>query len=512
MQKKFTALFLIIALIITAVSSITVSRTAKADTTTQTLSPYTGITYTHSSAFEGLNIYNGIDVSKYNTSVDWERVKADGIDFVFIRIGYRGYGKAGTLCNDISFESHISGALEAGLKVGVYYFTQALDTTEAKEEADYCIEKLKDYEITLPVVLDYEFPNTGNGYTGGRMYDAKLSKAAATKNCTAFCETIQNAGYTPMIYANKNDLTSVINGTSLGKSFKIWLANYNAKPTYTGTYEFWQYTEKGKVDGITGNVDCNFWYTDADIHTNQQEAVSLSNAKFESVPASVYTGENIAPTPKLTLDDTELILNTDYALSYQNNLDVGSASIVATGIGNYKGTVSTTFQIRPQKVTSFKKKSAANAISLSWAQNEQATGYQIYRKAVYDESKYEKVKTFKLNTKTAWNNTKLENDHEYFYKIRAYTKIDGKNYYSDYTSLTAATLPGGKKAVTGKKTKLYSSPELSGKSLVTIPKNAVVTYLGRTYTDGQNHVFHIKYTTEEKSYTGYFPSTIKLTF
>jgi len=512
MQKKLTSLFLSTAIAAMAFSSIAAGRIARADTAAQTLSPYTGINYTHSSAFEGLNIYNGIDVSKYNTSVDWEKVKADGIDFVFIRIGYRGYGKTGALCNDTAFESHISGALEAGLKVGVYYFTQALNTAEAKEEAEYCIEKLKDYEITMPVVLDYEFPNTGNGYTGGRMYDAKLTKSAATKNCTAFCETIQNAGYTPMIYANKNDLTSVINGASLGKSFKIWLANYNAKSTYTGTYEFWQYTEKGKVDGITGNVDCNFWYTDADIHTTQPEAASLSKAKFESVPAATYTGENIAPTPKLTLDGTELTLNTDYALSYQNNLNVGSASITAAGIGKYKDTASVTFKIRPKKVTSFKKKSAANAITLSWAQNEQATGYQIYRKAAYDETKYKKVKTFKKNTKITWNNTKLENDHEYFYRIRAYTKVDGINYYSDYTNLTAATSPASKKAVTGKKAKLYSSPALSGKSLITIPKNATITYLGRTYTNDKSNVLHIKYTVDGKSYTGYFPSSTKLTF
>ena len=510
MQKKFTSLFLSIAMAVTALSSV--SHTAKADTATQTLSPYTGINYTHASTFEGLNIYNGIDVSRYNTSVDWEKVKADGIDFVFIRIGYRGYGKTGALCNDTAFESHITGALEAGLKVGVYYFTQALNTTEAKEEANYCIEKLKDYEITMPVVLDYEFPNTGNGFTGGRMYDAKLSKSAATKNCIAFCEAIQDAGYTPMIYANKNDLTSVINGASLGKSYKIWLANYNSKSTYTGAYEFWQYTEKGKVDGIEGNVDCNFWYTNTDIHTNQPEAISISKAKFEPVPAAIYTGKNIAPTPKLTLDGTELILNTDYALSYKNNLNVGSASIIATGIGKYKGTVSITFKIRPKKVTSFKKKSAANAITLSWAQNGQATGYQIYRKSFYDDTNYEKVKTFKKNTKITWNNTKLESDHEYFYRIRAYTKVDGKNYYSDYTNLTAATLPGSKKAVIGKKTKLYSTPALSEKSLVTIPKNATVTYLGRTYTNTKNYVFHIKYTVDGQTYNGYCPSTIKLTF
>ena len=163
-------------------------------------------------------------MSKYNPTVDWEKVKAAGIDFVFARVGYRGYGAAGTLAADISFESHVTGALAAGLKVGLYYYTEAINTEEAIEEAQYCIEKAKDYNITLPIVYDYE-TTTVNGTKTGRKYNAKLSKAAATQNCQAFCNTIQDAGYTPMIYANKNDLSTLIDGVALGKSYKIWLAN-----------------------------------------------------------------------------------------------------------------------------------------------------------------------------------------------------------------------------------------------------------------------------------------------
>lgn len=204
-------------------------------------------TYTHSDVFDGMNIYNGIDVSYYNKTIDWEEVKESGVDFAIIRAGYRGYGASGTLCTDTKFVDNIEGALDAGIQVGVYYFTEAVNKKEAIEEAEYCLEKIKDYDVTLPVVIDYEFPTDANGPIG-RMYKANLSKSAATNNCIAFCETIKDAGYEPMIYANPNDFSKLINGKKLGQSYKIWLANYTTKTTYANPYEYWQYTSSGSVD------------------------------------------------------------------------------------------------------------------------------------------------------------------------------------------------------------------------------------------------------------------------
>jgi len=476
----------------------------------QSTSPYTGTTYTHADVFDGFNIYNGIDVSRYNQTVDWQKVKAAGIDFVFVRVGYRGYGVSGTLAADVSFESHVTGALAAGLKVGLYYYTEAINTDEAIEEAQYCIEKAKDYNITLPIVYDYE-TTTVNGTKTGRKYNAKLSKAAATQNCQAFCDTIQDAGYTPMIYANKNDLSTLIDGASLGESYKIWLAHYTSKTTYTGSYEFWQYSEKGKVDGISGNIDCNYWYMDGTI-SNNPNAVSMSKAKVASVPAATYTGKKISPSPQLTLNGKKLILGTDYTLSYSNNLNIGTATIKITGKGNYTGTKNISFKILPKKVTTFKKKSGSKKITLTWTANPQADGYQIWRKSTYDEEIYQKVKTIKPGTKFTWKNTGLENDREYYYAIRAYTKVDNKNYFSSYAYLAASTLPGSKKAVIGKKTKLYTNPTVKGESLAMIPKSAKVTYLGRTYVTDENIVYHVKYAADGHTYSGYIPSTIKLKF
>lgn len=479
-------------------------------TASQSVNPYTGIAYTHSAAFDGMNIYNGIDVSKYQPTVDWDKVKAAGIDFVFVRVGYRGYGAAGTLAADVCFEKHVEGALAAGLKVGLYYYTEAINTSEAKQEAQYCIEKAKDYDITLPIVYDYETTTVG-GVKTGRKYNANLSKSAATKNCISFCDTIKAAGYTPMVYANKSDLSTLIDGSSLANSYKIWLANYTSKTTYSGEYEFWQYSSSGKIDGISGNVDCNFWYTDEEINENP-DAVTIKDAQFASVTSKTYTGKAIVPSPKLTLDGKTLKKGTDYRLMYSENTDVGTASITAVGIGNYKGTISTTFKIIPPKVTSFKGVSGTKAVTLSWAKNAQASGYQIFRKSTYNGKTYTKVKGISNGTKITWKNTALKADREYFYSIRTFKVVNGKRYYSGYTYLTAATLPGGKKAVVKTAAKLYGSPDLSGDALVSLPKSAQITYVGRTYVKSTQIVYHIKYSDGIETYEGYIPSTVTLAF
>ena len=137
-----------------------------------------------------------------------------------------------------------------GLKVGVYFFTQATDEIEAVEEASYVLDKIKKYRISYPVFLDVE-PSGGRG--------DKIDKATRTAVCKAFCETIQRAGYTAGIYANKTWLSEKMDVGQLN-AYKIWLAQYAATPTYGGKYDMWQYTSKGKVSGINGDVDLNISY------------------------------------------------------------------------------------------------------------------------------------------------------------------------------------------------------------------------------------------------------------
>ena len=191
----------------------------------------------------------GIDVSRWNGNINWNQVKNSGISYVIIRCGYRGSTK-GSLIVDPMFEDYIKGATAAGLKVGVYFVTQAVDEREAVEEASMVLEMIKDYTISYPVFLDVE-PSGGRG--------DKISKETRTAVCKAFCETIKNANYTPGIYANKNWFTEKMDASALG-AYKIWLAQYAEKPTYTGRYDMWQYRSNGRVSGISGDVDMNHSY------------------------------------------------------------------------------------------------------------------------------------------------------------------------------------------------------------------------------------------------------------
>lgn len=191
----------------------------------------------------------GIDISKHNGNIDWNAVKNSGVQYVILRCGYRG-SASGVLVEDQKFKKNIQGATAAGLKVGIYFFSQAVNEVEAVEEASMTLSLIKNYRITYPVYIDVE---SANGRADG------ISKAARTSVINAFCQTIRNSGYTPGLYANKNWLTEKINTGALG-GCKIWLAQYVAAPTYGGRYEMWQYSSRGSIAGIKGNVDLNVSY------------------------------------------------------------------------------------------------------------------------------------------------------------------------------------------------------------------------------------------------------------
>ena len=189
----------------------------------------------------------GIDVSKHNGNIDWGAVKASGIDFVIIRCGYRG-SSSGALVVDPMYTANINGAKSAGLNVGVYFFSQAVNEAEAVEEASMVLDLISPYSLQYPVYIDVEKSN-GRGDT--------ISADERTAVTRAFLSTVQNAGYSCGVYSNKLWFENRINTGSL-LDYKIWLAQYVDLPTYTATrYDMWQYTSKGQVPGIGGNVDMN---------------------------------------------------------------------------------------------------------------------------------------------------------------------------------------------------------------------------------------------------------------
>lgn len=193
----------------------------------------------------------GIDVSKWQKEIDWDKVKNEGVEFAIIRCGYRG-SVTGSLVEDPYFEQNIKGAQAAGIKVGVYFFTQAVNEVEAVEEASMVISLVRDYELQYPVFIDTEGAG-GNGRADS------LNVEERTAVCEAFCTTVKNAGLEAGVYASRNWYNNKLTAGTL-ESYAIWLAEYRSVPLYQGYYQMWQYTSKGKINGINGNVDLNVSY------------------------------------------------------------------------------------------------------------------------------------------------------------------------------------------------------------------------------------------------------------
>lgn len=194
--------------------------------------------------------YKGIDVSKYNGTIDWEQVAADGVEFAFIRVGIRGYGAEGRLVEDEGFEGNVESALTAGLKVGVYFFSQATTVEEAIEEAEFVKGIIAPYRIECPVVFDVEKINDSEA----RMN--KISVEERTQMAITFCEEMEKAGYKPMIYYNMEMATMMLDLEQL-EDYDKWFAYYNQDIYFPYDFKIWQYTDKGSVAGVEGDVDLN---------------------------------------------------------------------------------------------------------------------------------------------------------------------------------------------------------------------------------------------------------------
>lgn len=485
------------------------------DTLTDSLStssPFTSSTYNHADVFDGMNVYHGIDVSYHNGNIDWDSVAADGVEYAFIRAGYRGYGN-GSLQQDSKFTAYAADAASAGIPIGVYYFTEASDEEESIEEANDCIRMIQENNInvTLPIALDYEYQYNAAGQLVSPK--AGLSKAEATANCQAFCDTIAAAGYTPIIYANSYDLTKRIDGAALAENYGIWLANYTTTTTYSGTYQIWQYTSSGSVDGISGKVDCNFWYTKGDlgIATPPKKTYDLKTATVDTIPTQLYTGKQIKPALTIKMGSKTLTAGTHYTAAYTNNINPGKATVTISGKGSYTGTLTKTFKIKPAAVTSLTAETTASKITLDWNGSEAYSGYEIYRTTTYDGS-FKKIKTINNGDTMEWTNKSLSKEREYTYKIRAFAKVDGTVYYGPYTKITAAALSSTKAALNRKSHIILKKPSAKGKKLVTVPYGATIRYLGKTVLKNKKKFFHVQYKKGGKLYDGYLSSKKGLTF
>jgi len=192
---------------------------------------------------------NGIDVSAHQGRINWAQVAASGVDFAIIRCGFRGQS-VGAIYEDAYFKTNVAGATANGIKVGIYFYSTAVNENEALEEAAWVVKKISTYRITYPVVYDFE--------DFGAYRCSGVGGAQATSNALTFLNFVRSNGYEPMMYANKSDITSRMSRGSF--NCKFWLAHYTSQTDYKGSFNMWQYTSRGSVPGISGNVDMDVAY------------------------------------------------------------------------------------------------------------------------------------------------------------------------------------------------------------------------------------------------------------
>ncbi|MBQ9375856.1 MAG: fibronectin type III domain-containing protein [Ruminococcus sp.] len=399
---------------------------------------------THNSALAGFDKVYGVDVSYFQDTINWKKVKAAGIDFAIIRLGYRGYGN-GALVLDTKFHENMKNAKAAGVKIGIYFFTQAITIAEAKQEANYCLSNIKGYALDMPIYIDMEEIS----YDIGRFDSAHLSYSAKTNICKAFCDTIKNAGYRSGVYASYNYFTYLINGPQLGKSYEIWLAHYNTYTDYVGEYQIWQYTGSGRVDGVNRTVDMNVLYmkkgpekvTNLKASGNGTNVTLSWNSSFCAHGYAVYaknieTGA-IKEVAKTTATSKTLKIPFDksrfFIKAYYNVGTKYAYSAYSTGVSAYKGAL--------PEVTNVSVASANHqVINLSWDKQTYCDGYIVY---MYNTAtnKYDRLAKTTSNV-ASYRVTGLTANTAYRFAVRAYKTVSGKEVASgNFVPLDTSTTP-----------------------------------------------------------------------
>ena len=380
-------------------------------------------TYTHQDRFVSSGIQQGIDVSYHNGTLDWSTIKAAGVDFAILRAAYRGYGTEGTLVRDAKFAEYMQGAMSQGIPVGAYIYSQAITTAEAVQEANYILNIVRGYSLDLPIVFDYEFAGVKSGRLDSAWSSGKLNKSKMTDIALAFCDTIKNAGYDAMVYANKTFLSKNLDHEVIENAgYDVWLAHYTTNTNYTGDYKIWQYTSSGKIPGIANKVfDCNFMYSGT---------ISMS-LKISNIPNQIYQGYDVAPSVTVTNGGTVLTEGTDYTVTYQNNSGIGTATVNVFGAGIYDGYINLTktFNIVPDTVKNMQiSEAGTNTVDLSWSPVSGADGYTVQ---ILKNGKWVSVGNF---VGTSAQISGLLPGSVNYVRIAAYASSNGKTYIGNYNT------------------------------------------------------------------------------
>ncbi|WP_343343699.1 GH25 family lysozyme [Terrisporobacter petrolearius] len=359
----------------------------------------------------------GIDVSYHQGNINWNKVKNSGVKFAIIR------GGSGTK-EDSKFKANIEGALNAGIEVGVYWFSNAYTVNSAKDEAQKCMEVISPYKnmLSFPVFFDYE------EYTIKSAQDSKvnLGLRSVSNICETFLSKLKSNGYKCGIYTNKT-VSKFYLSDNLRNSYDFWIAQYSDNCNYWGKYTMWQYSKIGKVDGINGNVDLNYYY--------KTNPISISKTTIDSIPNQKYTGSKITLNISMKYNNKTLVKNKDYTISFNNNTSIGTATATIKGNGNYSGTKKITFKIVPKTVTNAKiSNTTSSSIKLSWSKVANADGYIIYR-SYSKNGTYTKIKDITKNSTLSYTDSRLSSNKKYYYKIKSFKTSNKEKYSSYYSSI-----------------------------------------------------------------------------
>ncbi len=379
----------------------------------------------HQKRFDDCEKIYGIDVSKYQYNIDWNKVKNAGVEYAIIRVGFRGYGN-GQIVLDDTFAKNIKGAKAAGIDVGVYFFTQAISTAEAKQEANFVLKQLKGYSLEMPVYFDIE----NSGDPNGRLDAAKLSKSYKTSICSAFCDTIIDAGYDAGIYANKYWLAYEIDGSKLEKKYPVWLANYTDYTDYEGKFVMWQYTGSGSVNGIETYVDMDVFYqedlTPAKVggfkYINNGETLTLSWDKSDDCDGYAIFRKTPGGKDETKLKEvTASTVSAEVALT-DKNCEYYVKAFKKPGKKYFWSEPSQSVVIKKNTVIDLKLDLRSyKAIVLSWSEIADASGYEA---VIYKEDSKEPEMTYYVNS-SSFKFTGLDASTVYRFKIRPYFNADG---------------------------------------------------------------------------------------
>ncbi|NCF00070.1 GH25 family lysozyme [Emergencia sp. 1XD21-10] len=310
--------------------------------------------YSHASKFRNTLVIDGIDVSEYQQQIDWAKVKRQGIDYAYIRVGFSYLASPHRTNTDSYFEYNYKEARANDIMVGVYYYSTATSPTEAQKEAKYVLDVLDGRELDLPVAYDFEMPSGSRLTSAYNSWSSSTRKDKAATNSLAFLNYIKkNSDYESMFYSYRaitspygSPSSNKINMNLIDNKFKVWLAQYSTDNSYERPYEYWQYTSSGSITGISGRVDCNFWYYDNSAEKTKSGTKSIKNASVSLGKTSYeYTKYRKYPSVSVTYNGTKLTKGVDYKVNYIKNVLAGTAYARIEGIGKYSNVKMVPFTI-----------------------------------------------------------------------------------------------------------------------------------------------------------------------